>query len=565
MADYLIRPAEPRDRGAVLALARLMSEEGDAFPWEGSVTDEELAFYWLPNQKLRLETFVAEAKGGRGLAGICVLHPAAGGRGSHGATGAFAVAPGARGRGLGKRLCNYTLEEARRQGYTSVRFGTVVATNVAAVRVCTACGFKIMCTLPRVFQHPHRGLVDAHVMFLDIGGKEADNTSHRFSVASSLSQDLTMRVDEDFVAKLEHVVDAKDLLPEPVKTREYGNWMIWMVHRVWINDPSLEELDFTSMHMPPGHVEKRIAPKLVAAIATNTHLEVLSLSNSNLQRVQGVELASALRTNSTLLELNLECNWLDSTTVRELALAIHANPACQLEHFRVSHQKQMGQFFGRPTEEAIGEMMQHNETIVKLGFECDDAHWRNLIDRALLRNNDYWRKRQQDKVHSAVGEELPPAEDKTLGQLVLQVPPTHTSAGLFPRDSAPHATFCLYVVQNKKLPTTSQLQSCAKNSGTPLSYSVAGPLIRDCRARILDFAVNKEVAVIDAFGTEAKGIFRSWSEVNDQWTVDIWAGEGKRLVFRSNKEPAFSISGTWADWLAGKEVLRRSVRAGAGA
>jgi hypothetical protein len=45
-------------------------------------------------------------------------------------------------------------------------------------------------------------------------------------------------------------------------------------------------------------------------------------------------------------------------------------------------------------------MMQSNMTIVKLAFQCDDAHWRNEIDRALVRNNDRMRR----KVQSAKGE-----------------------------------------------------------------------------------------------------------------------------------------------------------------
>merc|ERR1711879_997880 len=149
--------------------------------------------------------------------------------------------------------------------------------------------------------------------------------------------------------------------------------------------------------------------------------EVLSLLNANVQKVQGVELASALQKNCTLRELNLEANWLDSASVREIAMAIKANKDCQLEVLYVAHQRQIKHFFGRPTEEAVGQMMQQNETIVKLAFECDDAHWRNLIDRALLRNNDAWRRRQ---VRKAEPEELLQAEARTLGRLLLRTPPS---------------------------------------------------------------------------------------------------------------------------------------------
>merc|ERR1719220_1405380 len=218
---------------------------------------------------------------------------------------------------------------------------------------------------------------------------------------------MDLSINEDFATRLENVADVGDLLPEPARTKCYGNWMIWMVHRAWLNDPTLVDFNFNNMHMPAPEIEPRIAPKLMAAMAANTHIQVLSLSNSNVQKAQGLELATALLKNGVLRTLNLESNWLDSNTVRELALAVKANNDSKIEHLRFSHQKQMGQFFGRPTEEAVGQMMEKNETIVKLGFECDDAHWRNLIDRALLRNNDMWRRRQQGPAE----DELPPAEE----------------------------------------------------------------------------------------------------------------------------------------------------------
>lgn len=703
MANYRIRPAEPRDVKAILWLGRASVEGGDAFAWDETAPDEELAFYWLPNEELGHETFVAEDPQGRGLAGACVLQPSAGARSAHVAHGAFAVAPAARGEGLGKRLCSHMVSEARQRGYAGVRFNTVVSTNSAAVRVCLGSGFKIMCTLPRVFNHPRRGLVDAHVMYFDLEGKaDCGSTTMVSSVASPIAASASMNssgflfpaaspvpnlpqipampavgeedggvqlpryvrcggngspgdtkvnageevrleprlgsgssfgstctftvepplpeglsldaasgtvsgslaptipgglsshtvtasfsfelplqvtsaarrqsalsssmtsgfaINEDFAARLEDARDVHEMPPEPAKHREYGDWMIWIVHRAFINDPSLKELDFTSMHMPPGRVEKRIAPKLMQAVATNTHLEVLSLSNANVQRAEGLLLAESLRTNRTLLELNLESNWLDSSTVRELGLAVAANPACALEHFRVSHQKQMGQFFGRPTEQAIGEMMQANETIVKLGFECDDAHWRNLIDRSLLRNNDHWRRRHQAQMSpTSVHEEELPLEERTLGHLTLQAPPRHLKGDqIFAKDSASHAIYREYVIQARKLPTTSQLQSCAKNTGHPLSYSVAGPLIKECRARLLDLAVSLDVSVQDAFGTTTSGRLKSWKEASDQWTLEVVSEEeGRRYLFRSSKEPGFSVAGSWPDWLGGG-VSRRSV------
>lgn len=692
--DRQIRPAMPEDYHAILALARSVSEEPDAYTWDANASKEELASYWLPEPAKGVLTFVCEADSPHApILGVYVLHPAASGRGSHVAHGAYMVESSQRGRGIGKLLCAHSVREARARGFLAMRINMVVATNTAAWRVCMSCGFKIMCTLPKVFRHGTRGLVDAHVMFLDLtepvsrqgsrekptrrfstasiqssllsttsgplgpsgptstpsgsrpfgppiaypaasdglnlcteekvrcepkitfpGGrftvepplppgmtldpvtgvisgaptipvaeqkyrvtasvstevsvqiqespvKQPGRSAGRYSLPSQgsrlsfgptsspqLGEEMCVSINEAFASMVDNVVILADMPREPAKNRHYGDWMIWMVHRVHLNDPTLTELDFTNMHMPDPHVEKRIAPKLMHAIARNTHLETLALSNSNVLRAQGGELGQSLTTNTSLKVLNLECNALDSAAVREIALGIKANPGCRLEVLRLSHQKQMGQFFGRPTEEAVGQMMEKNELIVKLGFECDDAHWRNLIDRALLRNNDFFRRRSAP----SGSEEMPTAEERTLSSIVFQQPPA-APAGEAP---ALHPAFRTYVVQNHKIPTTSQLQSCAKNSGAPLPYNVAAPLVKEGRAWMLDVAGGRQVSVTDAFGTVTVGLLRGWAETNDNWSLDILTEDGRRCAFRCNREPAFACSEGWASWLQNRRLSR---------
>ena len=87
------------------------------------------------------------------------------GRGSHVANAAFMVAPTAQGRGLGRRMGEHCLAEARRLGFTSMQFNLVVSTNEPAVALWQKLGFDVIGTVPAAFNHRTRGLVDAYVMY----------------------------------------------------------------------------------------------------------------------------------------------------------------------------------------------------------------------------------------------------------------------------------------------------------------------------------------------------------------------------------------------------------------
>lgn len=646
-----IRRAEEQDFGPILSLARHVAAAGDAFPWEGFGSDTKegkqrevdlLAEIWLPDAGQQRAAFVCEVEDFDGVAGVYVLQPNGVGRCSHIAQGAYMVDPSLRSRGLGKQLCAHSLQEAQKQNFRGMQFDMVVATNTAAIKAWISCGFKIMCTLPRVFHHPEDGLVDVHIMFHDFSCMEALGQNHdsgaleklkpSFSYPTSASNytvgtevslalepilsaesslagnshfrvqpplpeglfldprtgavqgtparpcpettyriiaethgEVTFQVDpesigrpsmavvyinEAFAAQVENVVDVADMPREPARTRTFGDWMIWMVHRAWLNDPTLIEFSFNSMHMPLPHLESRIAPKLMEAMKSNTYIEVLSLSNANVQKSTATELAEALGQNCTLRTLNLEANCLDSSSIREIALAIKCSPHTQLEHLRLQHQRQMGPVFGRPAEEAVGLMMQKNETLVKLGFECQDAHWRNSIDRALVRNNDFYRRRQQAASAPASADELEaPVQETTLGQLALQESPGPHVKDFFSDDSPAHGLLRAYLAQNLQLPTPSQLQHYAKNIGMAMSYTTAGPLIRQCRSWLLDNAIASEVLAVDAFGMNSVGTLRTWQEINDRWIVVLCVEDGVRLTCKSDRDPSIFLSESWAPWL----------------
>jgi ribosomal protein S18 acetylase RimI-like enzyme len=158
-SDISVRPADACDEEAVLRIVREVVNEGTSYFYVPDISDDELLAYWLPEEP---STFVGIRYGE--ILGAYVLRTNFPGRGEHVANASYAVAARARGTGIGSVLAEHSLHEARRRGYTAMQFNRVVSTNEGAVRLWQRAGFQIVGTLPRVFNHPTLGLVDAYVM-----------------------------------------------------------------------------------------------------------------------------------------------------------------------------------------------------------------------------------------------------------------------------------------------------------------------------------------------------------------------------------------------------------------
>ena len=65
-------------------------------------------------------------------------------------------------------MLDFSLEEARRQGYRAMQYNFVVATNDRAIATWERAGFRTVGRLPGAFRHPSEGYVDALVMWKDL-------------------------------------------------------------------------------------------------------------------------------------------------------------------------------------------------------------------------------------------------------------------------------------------------------------------------------------------------------------------------------------------------------------
>jgi len=155
-----IRRARSGDEDAIWRIFQAVVEPGDTYAYPPDISRPDALAMWMsPN----VHTYVASEDDA--IVGMYIIRANQPGRGSHVANAAFMVAPSAQGRGVGRRMGEHCLDEARRLGFRSMQFNLVVSTNELAVALWKKLGFEIIGTVPAAFDHRTLGLVDAHVMY----------------------------------------------------------------------------------------------------------------------------------------------------------------------------------------------------------------------------------------------------------------------------------------------------------------------------------------------------------------------------------------------------------------
>ena len=155
-----IRAATEADRDAIWNIFHEIIAAGDTYAFDPKMSREEALAYWF---RADTHPYVAE-KGGR-IAGTYIVRPNQLGPGSHVDNAAFMVASDAQGFGVGRRMAEHCLSEARRMGFRAMQFNFVISTNTPAIHLWEQLGFKIVGTLPGAFHHAEKGYVDVYVMY----------------------------------------------------------------------------------------------------------------------------------------------------------------------------------------------------------------------------------------------------------------------------------------------------------------------------------------------------------------------------------------------------------------
>jgi GNAT superfamily N-acetyltransferase len=149
----------PDDFARAWPVFRDVVATGDTYSYPRDIDEAQARALWTTTPS---RCFVAERDGD--VLGVYMLRPNQPGLGDHVANCGYMVSPHARGQGVASMMCEHSLDQARRAGFTAMQYNFVVSSNEGAVRLWLKHGFAIIGRVPGAFRHARLGPTDVLVM-----------------------------------------------------------------------------------------------------------------------------------------------------------------------------------------------------------------------------------------------------------------------------------------------------------------------------------------------------------------------------------------------------------------
>ncbi len=156
----IIRQAIDNDFDAIWPIFSEVAAAGDTYAYPTDTSRDEAFRLWISAPR---QTWVADDNGV--ILGTYYIKTNQAGPGDHVCNCGYMVSSAARGRGLATAMCEHSQTVARNMGYKAMQFNFVASSNSGAVRLWQKLGFETVGRLPRAFNHPTKGYVDALVMY----------------------------------------------------------------------------------------------------------------------------------------------------------------------------------------------------------------------------------------------------------------------------------------------------------------------------------------------------------------------------------------------------------------
>jgi len=160
-----IRKAVETDKSAVWEIIKAVIAGGDTYVFAPDSSEDEMLAFWFSPEKHVYVAVWDEPGGEPEIVGTFFLKANQPGLGSHVGNAGYMVKPGQYGKGIGRAMAEWSLEESRRLGYTAMQFNFVVKSNENAVKLWKSIGMEIIGEIPDAFDHAENGLTNAYIMY----------------------------------------------------------------------------------------------------------------------------------------------------------------------------------------------------------------------------------------------------------------------------------------------------------------------------------------------------------------------------------------------------------------
>eukprot|EP01101_Sappina_pedata_P011883 TRINITY_DN8061_c0_g1_i1.p2 TRINITY_DN8061_c0_g1~~TRINITY_DN8061_c0_g1_i1.p2 ORF type:complete len:204 (-),score=117.09 TRINITY_DN8061_c0_g1_i1:150-722(-) len=128
---------------------------------------------------------------------------------------------------------------------------------------------------------------------------------------------------------------------------------------------------------------------LAQALANNTSVTNLQMSNAQVNTEAAREIAKMLETNSTLAILNLETNDISGDGIVAIAEALRKNST--LTELKLTNQLKI---IPSDVERSLPKIIEDNQSLQKFVVSLREQSCRNAIDKTIFRNKDIARQKR---------------------------------------------------------------------------------------------------------------------------------------------------------------------------
>jgi ribosomal protein S18 acetylase RimI-like enzyme len=159
-STLIIREAQDADFDQIWPIFHEIVSAGETYAFPRNTSREEAYRLWLVTPR---RTYVVEESGQ--ILGTYYIKTNHAGPGSHVCNCGYMVPEKSRGKGIATAMCKHSQKIAVELGYKAMQYNIVASSNQGALRLWSKLGFEIVGRLPKAFNHPSKGLIDAYIMY----------------------------------------------------------------------------------------------------------------------------------------------------------------------------------------------------------------------------------------------------------------------------------------------------------------------------------------------------------------------------------------------------------------